>query len=101
VIEGEGIVKSMMECSKVVEQARREGRIIQNLWFLPYSFTMFIGNPFWNLPVKLPAQRAGLLKNLIKITWGNLSPKPPKKDAIHPRAKHGAFWHELVKPGVT
>jgi hypothetical protein len=33
VIEGEGIVQSMMECSKVAEQARREGRIIQNLWF--------------------------------------------------------------------
>jgi len=25
VIEGGGVVKSMMECSKVVEQARREG----------------------------------------------------------------------------
>ena len=27
-------------------------RIIQNLWFWPYSFTMFIGNSFWGLPVK-------------------------------------------------
>ena len=26
--------------------------IIQNLWFWPYSFTTFIGNPFWGLPVK-------------------------------------------------
>ena len=30
------------------------------------------------------------------IGWGNLSPKPPNKDAIQPRAKHGAFWHEVV-----
>jgi len=47
--------------------------------------------------VKLPARRAGfLIKALTKITWRNLSPKPPKKDSIHPRAKHGGLWNGLV-----
>lgn len=31
----------------------------------------------------------------LKEILESLSPKPPKMDAIHPRAKHGAHWHEF------
>jgi hypothetical protein len=36
------------------ETARSYPRIIQNLWYRPYSLTLGIGNPSWGLPVNKP-----------------------------------------------
>ena len=50
----------------------------------------------YSCPSETPRPKGGASQKPYKIVWGNLSPNPPKTDAIHPRAKHGALWHELV-----
>ena len=37
--------------------------------------------------VKIPAASGGALKGTCLLCWGNLSPKPPNKDAIPPHRK--------------
>ena len=40
-----------------------------------------------NTGVKHPAASSGALKRKLSVIWGNLSPKPPNKDAIPPHRK--------------
>ena len=37
--------------------------------------------------VKIPAASGGALEGNCPLCWGNLSPKPPNKDAIPPHRK--------------
>src|SRR5439155_24196638 len=54
--------------------------------------------------VKIPAASGGALEGRSLLCWGNLSPKPPNKDAIPPHRKQGgilASFRDGQKYGVA
>lgn len=43
---------------------------------------------------EVPRLQGGASKKF--IGWGEKSPKPPRKGAIHPLAQQGVFWHSFI-----
>src|SRR2546426_8080787 len=50
--------------------------------------------------VKIPAASGGALEGRSLLCWGNLSPKPPNKDAIPPHRKQWGILASFREMGV-
>src|SRR6266511_316806 len=65
-----------------------------------WRFGRLLKAAYWNvhLIVKIPAASGGALEGRSLSCWGNLSPKPPNKDAIPPHRKQWGILASFREP---